>query len=110
MALDHAALERFSIKKQGCYPPASRVRQPVNQAVLEAFVSMADMVAARAMHPATGRKPIGNVVLDEANFFVEAPLCLLYPRQKKEMLDSVGACVISPSRPVMAAHGSQHQR
>ena len=71
---------------------------------------MADMVAARAMHPATARKPIGNVVLDEANFFVEAPLCLLYPRQKKEMLYSVGACVISPSRPVMAAHGSQHQR
>ena len=110
MALDHAALQRFSIKKQGWYPPASRVRQPVNQAVLEAFVSMADMVAARAMHPATARKPIGNVVLDEANFFVEAPLCLLYPRQKKEMLYSVGARVISPSRPVMAAHGSQHQR
>ena len=92
MALDHAALQRFSIKKQGWYPPASRVRQPVNQAVLEAFVSMADMVAASAMHPATARKPIGNVVLDEANFFVEAPPCLSYPRQNEELLDDSIGC------------------
>ena len=92
MALDHAALQRFSIKKQGWYPPASRVRQPVNQAVLEAFVSMADMVAARAMHPATARNPIGNVVSDETNLFVEAPPCLSYPRQNEELLDDSIGC------------------
>jgi len=86
------------------------VSQPSYQAVLDALVSMADMVAASAMHPATARKPMGDVVLDELNFSVRAPHCLSYPRQKEELLDSNGCCVISPSRPAMTAHGSQRRR
>ena len=53
-----------------------------DQAVLDALVSRADMVAARAMHPATARKPMGGVVWDVATFPLSSPPCLLSLRQK----------------------------
>ena len=58
-----------------------------DQAVLDALVSRADMVAARAMQPATARKPMGGVVWDAATFPLGSPLCLLSLRQKWKDLD-----------------------
>ena len=58
-----------------------------DQAVLDALVSRADMVAARAMHPATARKPMGGVVWDAVTFPLGSPLCLLSLRQKLKDAD-----------------------
>ena len=53
---------------------------------------------------------MGDVVWDVINLTVWASSCLSYPRQNEELLDSIGCCVINPSRPAMAVHGSQRQR
>ena len=78
----------LSIKKAGDHCPCSKLLKNADQAVLDDLVSRADMVAARAMHPATARKPMGSVVWDMTTLPLGCPLCLLPLRQKWKDADS----------------------